>query len=553
MRQEEDPVAAQMAQQPGHSEHFETVNANSRGVNMEQRVTSPRRGIRSWILSLFLRSPGIVASGLIAVLFGAAYLLAAPMGRDLSAQLAHAQLAELHWPALLNLRWYGGFHPLGYSVLSPLVMALLGVRLTTALVYVGSVVLFAALLKRSEAARPVAGAITGAVCLTGNLVVARTTFALGLAVGLGALLALVSGRARVASGLSVLAALASPTASLFLGVAGGALFLSGRRRGGVTLAVSALVPTIVVGLAFGNGGRQSFAEKHALLSFLVCLAVAVLCWRRPVIRWGALLSAGLIAAAYLLPTPVGTTAARLPELFAAPLIVAVAAVPLATLIAATASVVLLVPPVSVTEVRGRGDPALSTEFYAPLLEQLVNRGVAGPIEVVPTLRRGEAAAVAPEVAIARGWSRQVDIGRNPIFYDGTLNADTYRRWLDDNAISYVAISSGPHEWASTDEAALVREGLPYLEAVWSDHTWVLYAVTNPRPVISPPGRVIARGPVSLTLSLPEPGEYVVRVHWSRYLSTSNGCLRPAENGWTMIVVDHPGTAKIEGSLAPRHC
>jgi hypothetical protein len=321
----------------------------------------------------------------------------------------------------------------------------------------------------------------------------------------------------------------------------------------VTLAVSALVPTIVVGLAFGNGGRQSFAEKHALLSFLVCLAVAVLCWRRPVIRWGALLSAGLIAAAYLLPTPVGTTAARLPELFAAPLIVAVAAVPLATLIAATASVVLLVPPVSITEVRERGDPALSTEFYAPLLEQLVNRGVAGPIEVVPTLRRGEAAAVAPEVAIARGWSRQVDIGRNPIFYDGTLNADTYRRWLDDNAISYVAISSGPHEWASTDEAALVREGLPYLEAVWSDHTWVLYAVTNPRPVISPPGRVIARGPVSLTLSLPEPGEYVVRVHWSRYLSTSNGCLRPAENGWTMIVVDHPGTAKIEGSLAPRHC
>ena len=82
--------------------------------------------------SLFRRSPGIVGAGSIAVLFAIAYLLAPPMGRDLSAQLAHAQLAESHWPELLDLRWFGGFNPLGYSVLSPPVMALLGVRLTTA-------------------------------------------------------------------------------------------------------------------------------------------------------------------------------------------------------------------------------------------------------------------------------------------------------------------------------------------------------------------------------------------------------------------------------------
>ncbi|HWI00090.1 MAG TPA: hypothetical protein VNT27_07150, partial [Propionibacteriaceae bacterium] len=109
-----------------------------------------------------------------------AYLLAAPMGRDLSAQLAHARLAESHGPELLDLRWYGGFNPLGYSVLSPAVMALLGVRLTTALAYVASVMLFAALLKSTGVTRPVAGALTAAVCLTGNLVVTRTTFALGL-------------------------------------------------------------------------------------------------------------------------------------------------------------------------------------------------------------------------------------------------------------------------------------------------------------------------------------------------------------------------------------
>jgi hypothetical protein len=531
----------------------ETLPANSDAGEPEKSLTALLGSIRSRMLSLYRRTPGIMAAGAIAVVFAIGYLLAPPMGRDFSAQLAHAELAELHWPALLDLRWYGGFDPLGYSVLSPPVMALLGVPLTTALAYVATVVLFAALLKNAGVVRPVAGAIIGAVCLTGNLVVTRTTFALGLALGLGALLALISGRLRVSSGLAVLAPLASPVAGLFLGVAGGALFLSGKRRAGMTLAVSAMVPTIAVGVAFGNGGYQTFGAKQALISLLVCLGVAGLCWRTAVVRWGGLLSAVLVTAAYLLPTPVGTTATRLPELFAAPIIVAVATVRLGTVIATTITVVLLLPPVSITELRERGDPALSAGFYTPLLNQLTARRVAGPIEVVPTQRRGEAAFIAPLVPIAKGWSRQADTGRNAIFYNRTLNADTYRKWLDDNAISYVAISQGPYDWSATDEATLVRGGLPYLQTVWWDKTWTLYAVTEPRPVISFPGQLIDRGPVSLTVSLPEPGEYVVRLRWSRYLTASNGCMRPTEDGWSMVVVERPGTAKIEGSLLPRHC
>jgi hypothetical protein len=527
----------------------EKVTVSSGSVNAE--VSSP--SVRSRLLALGRQSPGPIAAGSVAVLFATAYLLAPPMGRDFSAQLAHAQLAELHWPELLDLRWYSGFNPLGYSVLSPPVMALLGVRLTTALAYVASVVLFAALLKSTAVQRPVAGAVIAAVCLTGNLVVTRTTFVLGLAVALGAVLLLVSGRLRGASLLAILAPLASPVAGLFLGVAGGALFLSGRRRAGVTLAVSAMVPTIAVSLAFGNGGYQSFAAKQALIGFIVCLAVAGLCWRRPIIRWGALLSALLVATAYAIPTPVGTTATRLPELFAAPLIVAVATVPLTAVIAAAVSVVLVLPPASITEVRERGDPVLSAEFYAPLLNQLVARGADGPIEVVPTQRRGEAAFVAPVIPIARGWSRQADIARNAIFNDGTLNADTYRTWLDENAISYVAISEGPYDWSAPDEVTLVRNGLPYLQAVWWDRTWTLYAVANPQPVISRPAKVVDRDAVSLTVSVPEPGEYLVRLHWSRYLSASSGCMRPTEDGRSVLVVEHPGTVTIEGSLAPRHC
>ncbi len=83
----------------------DTLNENPGSVDTEKPVTSLlRRSTQLRIVSLFRRSPGVVAAGSIAVLFAAAYLLAPPMGRDLAAQVAHAEFAEMRWPELLNLR-----------------------------------------------------------------------------------------------------------------------------------------------------------------------------------------------------------------------------------------------------------------------------------------------------------------------------------------------------------------------------------------------------------------------------------------------------------------
>ena len=41
--------------------------------------------------------------------------------------------------------------------------------------------------------------------------------------------------------------------------------------------------------------------------------------------------------------------------------------------------------------------------------------------------------------LARGWLRQLDTGRNPIFYKGELNPVTYASWLTENAVRYVAL------------------------------------------------------------------------------------------------------------------
>ena len=112
-----------MTLQSATAQDAKTLNEDRQGIDTEKPVTSRRLSIQLRMLSLFRRSPGIVVAGSIAVLFAAAYLLAPPMGRDLAAQVAHAEFARMHWPELLNLRWYSGFNPLGYSVLSPLVMA----------------------------------------------------------------------------------------------------------------------------------------------------------------------------------------------------------------------------------------------------------------------------------------------------------------------------------------------------------------------------------------------------------------------------------------------
>ena len=79
-----------------------TVSENSGGVETEKKVTRPPLRMRAEWFSFYRRSPGIVLAGSIAVLFAVGYLLVAPMGRDLS-----AQIAMLSWPG--NIGCLAGF------------------------------------------------------------------------------------------------------------------------------------------------------------------------------------------------------------------------------------------------------------------------------------------------------------------------------------------------------------------------------------------------------------------------------------------------------------
>src|SRR5205807_6975168 len=96
------------------------------------------------------------------------------------------------------------------------------------------------------------------------------------------------------------------------------------------------------------------------------------------------------------------------------------------------------------------DPSSHLAYYQPLLGFLsAHAAPLGRVEVVPTRLHWEAAYVAPTVALARGWERQLDTADNPVFYDSAhLDASAYRAWLLDNGVRYVALPDVPLDYAA---------------------------------------------------------------------------------------------------------
>ncbi|MBL6275824.1 hypothetical protein JMF97_06580 [Micromonospora fiedleri] len=533
---------------------------------------------------------------------GVAYLILPAMGSDLAAQVARADFFAAHGPTPVDLRWYGGVQQFGYSLLAQPVMALLGVRLTGVVALVAAATALAALLVRTRVPRPLLGSLVGVVTIAGNLISGRITYGLGVAFGLAALLALTwrssgassepDGAAPVRSGRlplvlagvgALLASATSPVAGLFVGLAGVALLLSRRYADGLTLAVTAALPLAVTALLFGDGGWMNISRTDTIRATVTALLVAVLVGYRPV--WvGALLAAAGVVAAALVHTPVGLNATRLASMFALPLLAAAAHRPawlgsarrtgppaaqpppeppalppsvgaMPRRVGAVALAVLLAvvcwwqPPVVPADLRSIGDPTGDPGYYAPLRAEVERRGLTGRVEVPPTRNYWEAARLG-EVPLARGWLRQADIDRNPLFFTtvpgatGTgvpLTVDSYRAWLDDNAVQYVAVPDAPLSWVGRAEAELVDGGLPYLTEVWSDRHWRLYAVSDPTPLVGAPGEVLHADGASVTFRTASAGTVPIRVRHSRWLTASDGATVAADEGWTVVTVPRAGT------------
>jgi hypothetical protein len=498
---------------------------------------------------------------LLAAILAALYLVLDPPSADLAAQTYRTWLFEHAGFTVWDNGWYAGHHVPAYSILFPPLAALLGPRVVGALAAVGAAWAFERLVvgEHGDDGRPAAlwFAVATGVCL----VTGRLTFGLGLAFGVAAVLALARGRRAVCALLAVATALASPVAGVFLALAIAAWGLARRGEGVLpvtaALLAAALVPAIALGVAFPEGGDFPFVADAFLPSLAATLLVLwVVPARERTLRIGIALYALVLVASAALSTPMGGNAVRLGALFAGP----VAAFALwrmrrgaLLLLAPLLLYWMLSTPVD-DWARAAGDASVDAPYYRGLLRFLDARTAAGGpfrLEIPFTDNHWEAAQVATHAPLARGWERQLDRKVNGLFYDGRpLTAARYRRWLDDNAVAYVALADAPVDYSAAGEAALVRRRPPYLREVWHDAHWRVFAVDHPVPLARGAARVTRVEPDAVVLEAARAGRVALRVRWSPYwrLAAGHGCVE-RDGDWTALRLTGPGRVRLAPSFA----
>jgi hypothetical protein len=428
------------------------------------------------------------------------YVIVSPPAGDLAAATYRSELFARVGFTLRDNGWYAvhGHYLPGYSLLSPALGALLGVRVVLALSAVAASVLFALIATRvfGPAAARVA-AVWFAVTFCVGLLSGRVPYDLGFAIGLASVLALLDGRIALALALAVLTSAASPIAGAFLALAGLADALVGAHRRGLALAAAALAPIVVLTVAFPEGGWEPFAPSLFWWAEGGILLIALLLPQGPltprgrrVVRIGAGLYAVAMTGAFLLRTPVGGNAARLGATLVGPLLAGVLWEQHRRVLLALAVVLLywqMETPINDVSALV-GDPSTSAAYYAPLRTELhrLTDGRHTIVEVPLTGAHWEAAYLAGHegIALARGWERQLDTRYAALFYRPGLTPGAYRAWLAENKVSYVALPDVRLDEAGQAEGALIARGLPYLHEVWRSRHWRLYrfsptATTHP--------------------------------------------------------------------------
>jgi hypothetical protein len=509
---------------------------------------------------------------LLAAVLGGIYLAFDPPSADLAAQTFRADFFDAHGFAVWSNSWYAGFHLPGYSLLYPPLGAWLGVRLVGVLSAVAAAGLFAALAQDRFGERARLGVLWFAVGVTTNLLTGRITFGLGVAIGLGALLALQRARPRLAAALAVLTSFASPVAGLFLALAGAAVAISRRPAlaghgawlGGAGVAAGAAAGIAALVLAFPVEGIEPFAVSAFVnVPLFAIVALVLIPGDERTLRWGVGIYAVLGILVFAFDNAAGGNVTRLGALFAGPVMA------LALWGRRPVALAILALPLlwwqwaaSVRDLNDAvGDPSVEASFYEPLLEELDTLTVGAPtrVEVPPTRNRWEAKYVGEAYPLARGWLRQAESDDTSLFKFDRLTPDAYLAWLRERAVGYVAVPQGvDRDYLADDEAALIEAGLPYLRAVWENDDWRLYEVRGEPAFVTSPGgsddpaadaRIASLGPTSFELTADAPGDYLVRLHYTRYWDVSSGdaCLL-REGDWTVVRARSAGVIRVEASF-----
>jgi hypothetical protein len=268
------------------------------------------------------------------------------------------------------------------------------------------------------------------------------------------------------------------------------------------------------------------------------------------LRMGAAVYVAAVAVAFAVATPVGGNISRLGECVGAPLVVC-ALWPRRRWLAAAAFVPLVLlqwAPAFAALTNDRADPSAHAAYFQPLLRFLgANNVPAGRIEVVPTRLHWEAAFVAPRFALARGWERQLDTADNPLFYKpDVLTASSYREWLLDNGVRFVALPDVPLDYAATGEGRLVSAGATGLGTPRQVGHWRVYPVLGSVGLLEGPGQVMSFDGSHVTVDADAPSTFVLRIRYdSRWTVDGDAaCLTPGPGPWTSVTIPRAGEIRL---------
>jgi hypothetical protein len=507
--------------------------------------SAPPRGrttlaFQPWLLTLFL--------GALVIAFNL-------RGPDLPAQYFRTWLARTAGLVVFNNQWYDGHSLPGYSVLFPPIAAVLGVRITGLLACTATTWAACRLLPGPRDSAQLFFRLTLAVGIVGELVIGQLPFALGLAFGLGALLAVLRGHPwLVVLLLAACCSLSSPLAGLFLLLAGLAWAPQAGWKKAAPLgsAVLGMLVSLVTG---GSGGRFPFPLVNLLGVLLFAVLTLALAPRSStLIRRFAVIYGIVGAALFLVPNPVGSNIDRLGSTLALPaagylllrygrrLMLALLIVPLLT---------WELVPVTTALANSAGDPSSSASYYTGLESFLATRNpAAGRLEVPFTREHWETVFPAQRFPLARGWERQLDLQYSAMLYK-PLTAASYRAWLDANAVGMVALPDVPLDQGGLAEAALLANPPSYLHEVWHDAHWKVWQVADAVPLASGPATLRTLGISSFILDFPAPGTETVRIHadhmWG-IAADSAACLTTTADGWFQVTALARGAVHVRATV-----
>jgi hypothetical protein len=493
----------------------------------------------------------------VAAVLAALYLIIDPPSADLAAQVYRSDYFGKEGLALWDNAWYAGHHMPGYSVVFPPLGSLLGPRVVGALSAVASAYLFERIADEhfhQAEGRP--GVIWFAAATSLNLITGRLAFGLGVTVGLATILAVTHRREVLGLVLAIATTLASPVAGLFLAMGAAAWWLASRSNRALALAAATLLPAAFLSLAFPEGGPEPFVASSFWPTLItIAFVLAALPSEERELRIASGLYALATIAAYVIASPMGGNVTRLGGLLGGPLLACLIWRRRPLILAALALPLLYWQwnaPVR-DWIRAHGDPSIEAAYYRPLLGFLDGRPAGAPfrIEIPFTANHWESVRVAPHYPLARGWERQLDKKYNELFYADELDPSRYRRWLDANAVRYVALSDARLDGSAKQEDALVRSGrVPWLRQVWSGPHWKVYAVDRPAPLGEGAAAVTRLRSDSLDLLAKRAGDVRLRVHFTPYWAVvrGSGCVE-RDGAWTRLRVRAPGPVRIATRFA----